>query len=288
MSTTRIQELIAAFDCFDGEYKRDEVEEAITLQEQISPALIAILEEITADPEKYAQGDHLVNSYAVALLAHFQEPAAHLPIIHAFTIPEAELNKVWGDMVTMTLPTLLVQTCDNDLNAIRDLILNRETQEFVRGAAIEALSYAVAKEIADREEVIDFLSGLLTGEEAEEGSYFWSSVVSSITDMHPLEAMESISQAFEKGLVDPSYIGMREIERDLERPREEMMAKLRATMERRIPRDVHGYLAWFSCFRESHQAPQPVNCALRKEQNKKRKSRTSNKQAKKSRKKNRK
>jgi hypothetical protein len=288
MSASRIQELIAAFDNFDGKYKHDKVEEAITLQDEIAPALIAILEEITAEPVKYAQGDHFAHCYAVALLAHFQEPAAHLPIIRAFTIPETELDELWGDMVTMTLPALLIQTCDNDLSVIRDLILNSETLEFVRGAAIEAISYAVAKELADRGEVIGFLSGLLTGVEAEEGSYFWSSVVSAIADMHPLEAMEPITKAFENGLILPDYIEMQDVERELARPQEELLIELRTTVERRIPQDVHEYISWFACFRESPQTLQPVHGTLRKEQNKNKNNRAKNKQAKKSRKKNRK
>lgn len=248
--------------------------------------MIRILESVAADPERYTREEHYANIYAVTLLGHFQEPAAHLPLIRAFLIPDEYLEELWGDLVTVSLPPLLFQTCNGDLGAIRDLILNRQAQEYVRGSAVEAMSYAVVKGMADREEVITFLAGLLTGTEAAADSYFWSNIVSTISDLHPAEAMEPIRKAFEAGLVDPGYIGLHTIETDLSKPREKMMAELRVTVDHRIPRDVHDYMSWFACFQESAQnPPRPVNCVLKKQQNKKKKNRVKSKQAKKARRK---
>lgn len=100
--------------------------------------------------------------------------------------------------------------------------------------------------------------------------------------------MEPITKAFENGLILPDYIEMQDVERELARPQEELLIELRTTVERRIPQDVHEYISWFACFRESPQTPQPVHGTLQKEQNKNKNNRAKNKQAKKSRKKNRK
>ena len=167
MSITRIDELIEEFDWFENTYKRAEMEEALTLREEITPRLLTILEAVAADPALYVLEDHYAAVYAVALLAHFQEPAAHWPIIRAFSIPEESLDGIWGDMVTETLPVLLIQTCNGDLAAIRELILNCQAPEFTRGAAVVALTYAVIKGMAERDEVMTFLSTLFTGSEAE-------------------------------------------------------------------------------------------------------------------------
>jgi hypothetical protein len=52
---SRAKELVAAFDVFNGKYRREEVEEALTLQEEITPLLISILDDIAADlPENPA------------------------------------------------------------------------------------------------------------------------------------------------------------------------------------------------------------------------------------------
>lgn len=288
MGITRVEELIEEFDWYDGVYKRGELEEAITLREEITPYLVRILEEVADDPQRYAREEHYANVYAAALLAYFQEPAAFLPIIRAFCIPKEQRNILWGDMVTETLPALLVQTCNGRLDVIRELIVDKEAPEYVRGAAVGALTYAVARDEAVREEVIAFLAGLFTGTEAEAGSDFWGNIACAISDLHPEGAMTVIRQAFTDGLVHPSYVGLQEIEQDLARDREEVLAELRAMVERAVPHDVHAYLSGFAIFQESGPLrPTSVNCARKERQNRKKANRVKGKLAKKARKKNR-
>lgn len=288
MSTTRVEELIKEFDWVDDVYKRQEVEEALTLREEITPRLIRILDEVAADPLRYAREEHNAHVYAVALLAHFQEPAALLPIIRAFCLPDELLDILWGDMVTETLPALLVQTGNGRLDTLKELILDRQAPEYVRGGAVEALTYAVARGMAGREEVIAFLSGLFTGTEAEEDSYFWGSVACAISDLHPGEAMPVLRQAVADGLVPPDYVGLEDIERDLIRDREVVLAELRLMMERRVPQDVHDYLSWFASFQEKASLPRPPgNSADKARQRQKKSNRAKAKLVKKARKKNR-
>ncbi len=246
----RITELIRAFDSFDGSYKRDEVAEAITLKEEITPHLLRILADVVQDPAAYIHEDHYANVYAVVLLAHFKEPAAHLPIIRAFCLSRKERLDLWGDMVTATLPALLYQTCNGSFDAIKELACNREAPSTVRGAALESLTYAVAFGVLSREEVIDYFLGLFSGSEDAPDSNFWNNIVTLICDIHPEGAMETIRRAYEEKLVFPGYVGLNEVEQELQRDKEEVLANFRVHVERSVPEDVHDYCSWFSCFRE--------------------------------------
>ena len=286
----RIKGLMAAFDIYEDHYKRQELEEAIALQEEITPHLIGVLEELTADPEGYALEEHFANTYAVALLAHFREPTAHLPIIRAFLLGEEDLDDLWGEMVTETLPALLFQTCNGSLEEIRKLVLNRDADAYVRGAAVEALTYAVARGVAERQEIVDFLADLFTGDEAEEGSFFWSDIAATIADLHPEGAMEIIREAYARGLIFPDHVRLREIEVDFTRPQEALLEELRQTVDRRIPKDIHGYLSWFACFQDDGPARRPVKQLSLKVSEKKQKAaqKSKKKVAKKSKRKNRK
>ena len=49
----RILKIQAAFEAFDGTYRRDEVDAALALREEITPYLIAILDKVLADPATY-------------------------------------------------------------------------------------------------------------------------------------------------------------------------------------------------------------------------------------------
>lgn len=290
MSEERVHEIIGAFDHFDGTYKRAEMEEALTFKEEITPHLIRILGELAADPARYAAEEHYANIYAVALLAHFRELSAHLPIIRAFCIDDESREILWGDMVTETLPALLFLTCNGSLDAIRELVLNKEAYDYVRGSAVDALAYAVARGVADRAEVIGFLSGLFTGTEADENSYLWCTIASVIADLHPEGAMEVIRKAYEDGLVYDGYIGLDEIEKDLLKDKEEVLERLSENVEDRISTDIHDYISRFACFRENEYKPrsEPVNTAQKAQKNWKKANRAKNSMAKKSKRKNRK
>jgi hypothetical protein len=255
MKSARVGELIEAFDRFDGSYKRAEMEEALSLKEEITPHLIHILEELVADPAAYAKAESHANVYAAILLAYFQEPAAHLPIIRAFSISNEHRESLWGDMVTETLPALLLQTSGGNFEHIKSLVLNKEAYDFVRSAAVDALTYAVARGLIEREQVVDFLSGLFTGTEAENDSDFWSITACSIADMHPQGTMEILRAAYAKGLVSERHMSLKELEEELVNDQEVSLARLRELVDRRIPTDVHGYLSWFACFHEGQEFP---------------------------------
>lgn len=245
-----VEQIISAFDRFDGKYKREEMEEALTLKEEITPHLIRILEDVAADSRTYVAEGHYANVYAVVLLAYFQEPRAHLPIIHAFCINDEDREVLWGDMVTETLPALLFLTCGVSLKAIKELVLNKEAYDFVRSSAVEALTYAVARSVADRGEVVEFFSRLFTGTEAEEDSWFWGSIAGALADLHPAEVMDVIRRAYNDGLIYDQHVGLEEIEEDALKDQDEVLGKLRSRVDYRLSADIHSYLSWFACFRE--------------------------------------
>lgn len=237
---------------------------------------------------RYVREEHYAHVYAVALLAHFQEQSALPPIIRAFYLPDELMDFLWEDMVTETLPALLVQTGNGQLDTIKDLILDKNAPEYVRGAAVDSLTYAVAKDIAERDEVITFLAGLFTGSEAEDDSDFWNSVACAISDLHPEGAMPVLRQAVAEGLVTPDYVGLEDFERNLTRDQEEVLAELRFMVEHRVPQDVHDYLSWLADFQEHPPLlPPHVNFANKAQQKKKKTNRAKAKLAKKARKKNR-
>ena len=291
MPTADIQALLARFEYADDAYLKDEMDIAVAHRETITPLLIALLEELADNPLLYTLEGRNGHVYAVSLLAHFKETAAHQAIIRAFTVPGDQLEELWGDMITETLPTLLHRTCGGSLDRIRALVVDREVDLFVRGAAIEALTFAVAEGVADRDETVAFVQGLFTGEEAEADSFFWSNLVATLCDLHPGDSMDLIRRAYADGLVQPGYIGMSDVERSLALDRAEAMAALGERTRRRMPADLHSYISWFAEFQPKDDPPRPEadreNERTRRAGKKKQAERARNKAAKKARKKNR-
>ena len=286
-----IERLLARFDFATTSYLREEMEMALTLREQLTPHLIAILEDVAENPYRYLLEDRNGHTYAVSLLAHFQEPAAHLPIIRAFSIPGEHLEPLWGDMSTETLPTLLHRTCNGSVEQIKQLIANRQVDEFTRGAAVEALTFAVADATITRDEAVVFLQSLFTGKEAEPGSMFWGMVAATLCDLHPGDSMTVLNQAMADGLINARFIGPDDIARAAGLTLEDSQEAMRQWAQRRMPADIHGYIAWFDEFQP--KPPEPWRASTRggdkvkRAEKTKKSNRSKNKEAKKARKKNR-
>ena len=291
MPTADIQALLARFDYADGVYLHDEMDIAVAHRETITPLLIALLEELADNPLLYTLEGRNGHVYAVSLLAHFKETAAHEAIIRAFSVDREQSEELWGDMITETLPTLLHRTCGGSLDRIRALVVDREVDPFVRGAAIEALTFAVAEGVADRDETVAFVQGLFTGEEAEADSFFWSNLVATLCDLHPGDSMELIRRAYADNLVQQDYIAPEDVERSLAMDRAEAMDALRERTRRRMPADLHRYISWFAEFQPKEDRPPASTdreaARARQADRKKQAERARNKAAKKARKKNR-
>jgi hypothetical protein len=279
---------VEIFDVFIGRYRRAEVEEALTLKEEITPLLIEILDRIVTDPARYAAEEHHAEAYAVALLAHFREKRAHLPIIRAFRIPDAQRDAIWSDMLTETLPALLCRTACGDYSAIMDIARDRDAYEYLRTAALEAMKLGVACGDLPRGKGIALFAALFDETMAEPGDYFWASLVTDLLDIYPGELISEVRGLFDKGFVFEGEVSLREVEEVMAKGYDAAMTRLEKNLAWRLPEDVHGYISWFASFHEHERmasCPQPS--LFNSQVGKKEKERSKQKQAKASRRKNR-
>ncbi|MBI9089883.1 MAG: DUF1186 domain-containing protein [Desulfobacterium sp.] len=246
----KIKEILESFSIFDGKYKKEEVDAAIELKEEITPHLIKILENIIDDPHHYSKESTFDHIYAVMLLGHFKEPKAHKVIVDIFSLPPDLPHCFFGEILTSDLPTLLVNTCDGSVELIKSLIVNKEAYDFCRGSASEALAYAAIKGYVSREEVLTYLSSLFTGTEAEKGSAFWGVLANTACDLYPAEIIDTIRKGYNDGIIDPMSINIDDFEHDLKLGKDKCLEQLKRDVENRSLDDFHASMSWWACFRE--------------------------------------
>ena len=142
MTEEKLSQTLRALEIYDGTYKREYVDAAIEMKEEITPYLIGILEKVLSNPSGYvARQDYHAHIYALMLLGHFGEHRAHKTIVELFSLPGDIPDKLFGDIITEDLPIILLRTCDGSLDMIRSLVLNREADDFCRGSAIGAITF---------------------------------------------------------------------------------------------------------------------------------------------------
>ncbi|VEN74647.1 conserved hypothetical protein [Candidatus Desulfarcum epimagneticum] len=246
-----IPEILESFRIYDGAYKRDEINAAIKLKDEIIPRLIEILENVLAEPGKYVEDENLYDHiYAVMLLGHLKASKAHKTIVDMFSRPDDWPGEIFGDVATSDLPVILLNTCGGSVERIKSMILNKEADDYCRASACQALAYAAIEGYEPRESVIDFFGTLFSGEEADEISDFWGLLANIVCDLYPEEVMDVIERAYADGLIMPGLIPYSAFEKALKLGKEKCLERLKNDLERHGMDDIHASMSWWACFNE--------------------------------------
>lgn len=188
-------------------------------------------------------------TYGVAFLAKWREPRAYPLFIRWLSLPGQGAFEIGGDTVTEWGPRLLASVCGGDLGPIKQLILNREADEFCRSMAVESLAVLAAWGEISREEVADYYLWLVReGLEREPGAV-WDGVFNSSHSIEAAQVFAELERAEADELVDPTM--------DFAEALEEMK-KSRPGWEFGLyqdgnPRfdDVAKETSWWACFSKS-------------------------------------
>ncbi len=286
-----IIDILKSFEFYDKIYKRDAVEAAINNRLEITPHLISILNNVIKTPEKYTNQDdpYFEHIYAFMLLGYFKEVKSHDILIDIFSLPGDLPDQLYGDFIAGNLPIILLRTCGGNTDRIKELILNKGAYEYCRGAALQALSYAVIDDYESREDVLLFYNGLFTGKEASSSSCFHDVLATCVYDLYPDTLKNTIDDAYENGLIFPGYISPEDFENILQIGKDECLAKLKQKVQDRQIDNLHDSMSWWACFKQP-QTRKASSIDLLKVKNKPKisnRKKAKNRHAKKSRKKNR-
>src|ERR1035437_9626838 len=123
--------------------------------------------------------------------------------------PGEEAYDIGGDTVTEWGSRLLASVCDGNLEPIKQLILNREADEFCRGSAVDALAVLAAWGERTTEEVTDYFCWLASEGLEREFSHVWSCLASACMDIEAIPAFAELRRAYDEGLIDPDASGRR-------------------------------------------------------------------------------
>jgi hypothetical protein len=254
--TYTVDEVIEAFCDFDGTYRRDYVDAALTKSAEIAPRLIELLERGRQDPRRYADDEDFAGHlYAAMLLGYFGEPRAHEVIVDLFRLPSRLVDDLFDDMITEDLPSILYRTCGGSLELIKALARDRKADVYCRNSALRAMTYAVADGVAPRAEVLEFFGTLFGKDEAPLDSSFWGLLATTANDLYPKELADVIRRAFDDDLIETYLIGYEDVEEALAGSPEAGLARIREEMQRHAPADFHELMSWWAMFEEE---PRPV------------------------------
>ena len=218
----------------------------------VEPLLLA-LERGIANPTGASSEEAMLFAYSLYLLAKWREPRAYPLVVRWLSLPGDAPFDLAGDIVTQDGSRMLAGVCDGDLTLLEALVLDRQANEYGRGAAVGALSHLAVWAEVPRESVVEhFLWLAREGLEREPG-HVWDCLAVECADIEALAVFPELRRAYDEGLVDPQCMGRSELDEVERAPRGET---LRETRERDAPiDDVVKATSWWAGFATSRRGP---------------------------------
>jgi Protein of unknown function (DUF1186)/SEC-C motif len=250
-----IEEILSKLERNVGVFPTEAVQQAVARPYEITPFLLKALEDVAADPERYADDeDRMLHIYAILLLAQFREPRAYPLLVRIFSMPGDMVFDLFSDSVTDYLDRCLAAVSGGHLEGIRSLAENEKAHEDVRAAAIDALLILVATGERTRDNVMAYFLSLFRKLKRRPG-LVWNCLVNACADLWPSEAMVEIRKAYKMGLVDESYISLGDIDEQLNEGKEQTLWNLKQEYGAVI--DTVEELSDWDCFHRNERVPVP-------------------------------
>jgi hypothetical protein len=168
----------------------------------------------------------MVHIWAMYLLALFRETRAYPLIVKIFSAAGEMPFDLAGDVVTQSLSGILASVSGGDVGPLKALIENPSANEYVRGAAMDAMVYLWAYGRLKREEVMGYFLELFDKLVRTPGT-IWDSLANACADMWPEEAMEKLRATYEDELIWDGSIGWDDVEKALSIGQEAASDRLR-------------------------------------------------------------
>ena len=253
-----IPEILAQLEWPGGRFPSEAVDAAVALRAEITPELLRVLDETIEQAEEVGEnGNYMGHMFAMCLLAQFRETRAYPVILRVVSLPGKAVDLLLGDFITEGLGSVLASVCGGNLAGIKSLIENDEADEWVRGAAIHSLVILVAAGQMDRAGIVNYFASLFRGRLIREYSPVWDALVGEAADLCPLELTHEIEKAYRDGLVDPSFISLREVQDFAALGEEGAIAALAKDPNCQLVTDTARELSWMACFEARPAAVTP-------------------------------
>ena len=118
----------------------DALKAAIAQKEETIPAFLEIVEDF-GNGKRISDGVSSPLLLVIHLLAEFGEQKAFPPLIKILRGDPERVEAALGDAITETLPRVIISIYDGSLELLKEMILERQVDQFVRYAGLKAMAY---------------------------------------------------------------------------------------------------------------------------------------------------
>jgi hypothetical protein len=219
-----IEQVLDAFATAGHTLPRVAMQWALDNWEIAAPRFLALLDERPDGEDETARAPDIL-FFALHLCAEKQETRAFKPLCRLLRDPLAE--DMLGDVITETLCGILISTFDGDIDPLKSVVECPAADEFIRGAALDALSYLAFAGLAPALNMKSYLQYLFVTMRPRSPGWIWGSWAMVVGRLGYADMTQQVARAFRLGLIERSLMGMEHFKADLRRAAEDPAAGFR-------------------------------------------------------------
>ncbi len=155
--------------------------------------------------------------FILHLLGAWREKSAYRPLVRLLRCPTEAVDAVLGDFSLETGPRVMAAVFDRDPKPLYDLIFDENVDQFLRGAMCEALAIATLQGDLPREEAAKFLRACYFELTPQRECWVWHGWQAAIAVLGLTELKPLVEEAFARGFISSSWLGLKDFEEDLQR-----------------------------------------------------------------------
>ena len=246
-----VVKLLKEIEYNNGEFPKEILLEVIARREEAVPELLSILEYTCNNAEQLAgQDNYFAHIYALYLLAQFRVKSAYPLICNLLNKPNEILDDLLDGVIVEGIPSILASVYDGNIDLLKNIIENKQIDEYVRSATLHSLIIMVGQGIITRDEVIAYFKILFEEKLERNFSHAWNGLVGCSYEIYPEELLKNIELAYKDNLVDPFYISLKDVRIQLEDKKENVLEKLQNSHFYQLINDTIHELEGWACFHD--------------------------------------
>jgi hypothetical protein len=141
----------------------------------------------------------------IHILGGRQLHRAYRPLVALLREPQDKVEGLLGDAITENLSRILAGLFDGDELPLRELVTDSDVYEFVRDAALDALSFLAFERRIDRTAFEAFLLHIDEAKLARPGDALWHSWMTAVGVLGIASLEARVRAAFADGRIDPTW-----------------------------------------------------------------------------------
>jgi hypothetical protein len=213
--TAELDRIVADLDAGVRKLPVQAIREAREHRDLMVARLIKVLRDATSAARADNTPKGNAHFFAIFLLTEFQAQEAFPVILEAFSLPDELPFELFSGAVTSTLSRILALFAGERPEVMDALIGDRTLNIYVRWEAAQSYVHLVRDGRLERDEAIERLQQHLRTAIDREDEEIGSSLVSVLVSFAPEEALEDITEAYDRGLIDTDIVAIEDVERSI-------------------------------------------------------------------------